>query len=164
VPHAKTVGEKARPYYTPAIESVPSNRALQRSNKRCEVSRPVPLNSERAPASVADEVTNEAPQYHGGWARVLMLANRGRAEGMPPGADDLGATKLRCRPGTQIFAEEPGLDRAARRTGVSQEANALYWEFEEVGINRQLGYLSPANLIEKYPIFWNSVSMSCRKG
>ena len=36
----------------------------------------------------------------------------------------------------------------------------MYWEFEEVGINRQLGYLSPANLIEKYPsFFWNSVSI-----
>jgi len=40
----------------------------------------------------------------------------------------------------------------------------LYWEFEEVGINRQLGYLSPANLIEKYPIFWNSASMYPQEG
>jgi hypothetical protein len=45
-----------------------------------------------------------------------------------------------------------------------RQANALYWEFEEVGINRQLGYLSPANLIEKYPIFWNSVSMYLQEG
>jgi hypothetical protein len=41
-----------------------------------------------------------------------------------------------------------------------RKANALYWEFEEVGINRQLGCSSPADLIEKCPsFFWNSVSM-----
>ena len=36
---------------------------------------------------------------------------------------------------------------------------------EEVGINRQLGYLPPANLIEKYPsFFWNSLSMYLQEG
>src|SRR5882724_5111605 len=32
----------------------------------------------------------------------------------------------------------------------SRKANALYSEFEEVGMNRQLGYSSPADLIDKY--------------
>jgi hypothetical protein len=42
----------------------------------------------------------------------------------------------------------------------SRKANALYWEFEETGMNRQLGYETPADLIEKYPaFFWDSVSM-----
>ena len=41
----------------------------------------------------------------------------------------------------------------------SRKANALYGEFEEVGMNRQLGYSSPADLIDKYPSFyWNSVA------
>ena len=41
----------------------------------------------------------------------------------------------------------------------TRKANALYWEFEETGMNRQLGYETPADLIEKYPSFyWDSVS------
>jgi hypothetical protein len=40
-----------------------------------------------------------------------------------------------------------------------KKANALYYEFEEVGLNRQLGYESPADLVEHYPDFyWTSVS------
>ena len=40
-----------------------------------------------------------------------------------------------------------------------RKANALYFEFEEVGMNRQLGYSSPADLTDLYPQFyWNSVS------
>jgi hypothetical protein len=40
-----------------------------------------------------------------------------------------------------------------------RKANALYLEFEEVGMNRQLGYTSPADLTDRYPRFyWNSVS------
>jgi hypothetical protein len=40
-----------------------------------------------------------------------------------------------------------------------RKANALYCEFEEVGMNRQLGYTSPADLTELYPQFyWKSVS------
>jgi hypothetical protein len=40
-----------------------------------------------------------------------------------------------------------------------RKANALYHEFEEVGMNRQLGYASPADLTDRYPQFyWSSVS------
>ncbi len=40
-----------------------------------------------------------------------------------------------------------------------RKANALYYEFEEVGMNKQLGYTSPADLTDLYPQFyWNSVS------
>jgi hypothetical protein len=39
------------------------------------------------------------------------------------------------------------------------KANALFYEFEEIGLNQQLGYASPAELVERYPNFyWNSVS------
>ncbi len=40
-----------------------------------------------------------------------------------------------------------------------KKANALFYEFEEIGMNRQLGYASPADLVERYPDFyWTSVS------
>jgi hypothetical protein len=40
-----------------------------------------------------------------------------------------------------------------------RKANALYYEFEEVGMNRQLGYTSPADLTDSYPqFFWDSIS------
>ncbi len=61
--------------------------------------------------------------------------------------------------------EEGSLLRAADLIGqlgdphYIRKANALYHEFEEVGINRQLGYTTPADLIDKYPAFYfNMVS------
>ena len=40
-----------------------------------------------------------------------------------------------------------------------RKANALYYEFEEVGMNKQLGYTSPADLTDRYPqFFWNRIS------
>src|ERR1043166_1105896 len=40
-----------------------------------------------------------------------------------------------------------------------RKANALWREFEETGLNQQLGYVSPADVVEQYPQFyWNSVS------
>jgi hypothetical protein len=61
--------------------------------------------------------------------------------------------------------EEGSLVRAADLIGqlgdphYLRKANALYYEFEEVGMNKQLGYASPADLTDLYPQFyWNSVS------
>ena len=61
--------------------------------------------------------------------------------------------------------EEGSLVRAADLIGqlgdpqYLRKANALYYEFEEVGLNRQLGYGSPADLTELYPQFyWKTVS------
>src|SRR6266849_5118299 len=61
--------------------------------------------------------------------------------------------------------EEGALLRAADLIGqlgdphYLRKANALYYEFEEAGLNRQLGYGSPADLVDRYPQFyWNSVS------
>jgi hypothetical protein len=66
---------------------------------------------------------------------------------------------------------EPKLVQAADFIGqlgdplYSRKANALYYEFEETGINRQLGYSSPADIIDKYPsFFWNCVSMHLDDG
>ena len=72
-------------------------------------------------------------------------------------------------------AEAPGLEprlvQAADFIGqlgdplYSRKANALYWEFEEIGTNRQLGYSSPADIVERYPaFFWDSVSMHLDDG
>jgi hypothetical protein len=39
------------------------------------------------------------------------------------------------------------------------KANALFYEFEEIGLNRKLGYNSPADIVDLYPQFyWNSIS------
>jgi hypothetical protein len=66
---------------------------------------------------------------------------------------------------------EPRLVQAADLIGqlgdpmYSRKANALYCEFEEIGMNRQLGYSSPADIIDKYPaFFWDSVSMHLDDG
>jgi hypothetical protein len=56
--------------------------------------------------------------------------------------------------------EEGSLVRAADLIGqlgdphYLRKANALYYEFEEVGLNRQLGYASPADLMDLYPQFY----------
>jgi hypothetical protein len=40
-----------------------------------------------------------------------------------------------------------------------RKGNALYYEFEESGMNKQLGYTSPADLIDLYPKFyWTRVA------
>jgi hypothetical protein len=56
--------------------------------------------------------------------------------------------------------EEGSLVRAADLIGqlgdphYLRKANALYHEFEEVGMNKQLGYGSPADLTDLYPQFY----------
>jgi len=61
--------------------------------------------------------------------------------------------------------EEGSLLRAADLIGqlgdphYLRKAKALYYEFEEVGMNKQLGYDSPADLVQKYPQFyWKTVA------
>lgn len=61
--------------------------------------------------------------------------------------------------------EEASLLRAADLIGqlgdphYLKKANALFHEFEECGLNKQFGYDSPADLVDKYPQFyWRSVS------
>jgi hypothetical protein len=73
-------------------------------------------------------------------------------------------TRFPAREGQQYDAEA-SLLRAADFIGqlgdpnYIRKANALYYEFEEVGMNRQLGYDSPADIVNRYPQFyWNSVA------
>jgi hypothetical protein len=73
-------------------------------------------------------------------------------------------TRFPSREG-QEYDEEASILRAADLIGqlgdpnYLRKANALYYEFEEVGINRQLGYDSPAEIVNRYPQFyWGSVA------
>ena len=69
-------------------------------------------------------------------------------------------------PASQNEASEEGLlVRAADLIGqlgdphYLRKSNALFCEFEEIGMNKQLGYESPADIVDKYPQFyWNMVS------
>jgi len=68
-------------------------------------------------------------------------------------------------PGSADASEDGVLVRAADFIGqlgdphYLRKANALYCEFEEVGMNKQLGYTSPADLVDLYPkFFWGNVS------
>ena len=74
-------------------------------------------------------------------------------------------SKLTRFPPGQADDLEPILVQAADLIGqlgdplYARKANALYYEFEEIGMNRQLEYTSPADLIDKYPAFyWDTVA------
>jgi len=60
---------------------------------------------------------------------------------------------------------ETGLVRAADFIGqlgdphYLRKTNALFREFEETGVNSQLGFTSPADIVERYPMFfWTQVA------
>jgi hypothetical protein len=79
-------------------------------------------------------------------------------------ADAIEGTRYPPEPG-QEFGVEASIVRAADFIGqlgdpnYLRKSNALYHEFEEVGMNRQLGYDSPADIVNRYPQFyWNSVA------
>jgi hypothetical protein len=79
-------------------------------------------------------------------------------------ADAIEGTRFPPREG-QEYDEEASIVRAADFIGqlgdlnYIRKANALYHEFEEVGMNRDLGYESPADIVNRYPQFyWNIVA------
>jgi hypothetical protein len=92
-----------------------------------------------------------------------------RIEGLAPLdkqriADAIEGTRFPPAAG-HVCGQEAGIVRAADLIGqlgdpnYLRKANALYYEFEEVGINRQLGYDSPADIVDRYPQFYfNSVA------
>jgi len=83
----------------------------------------------------------------------IPLLNRQRI------ADAIEGTRF-PPPEGQEFGEEASIVRAADLIGqlgdpnYIRKANALYHEFEEVGMNRQLGYDSPADIVNRYPQFY----------
>jgi hypothetical protein len=92
-----------------------------------------------------------------------------RAEAMAPLdqqriADAIEGTRFPPREG-QEYSVEASILRAADFIGqlgdpnYLRKTNALYHEFEEVGINRQMGYESPADIVNRYPQFyWDMVA------
>ena len=65
----------------------------------------------------------------------------------------------------ELIEEEGMLLRAADLIGqlgdpnYLRKSNALFYEFEEIGLNKKLGYETPADLVDKYPKFyWSSVT------
>src|ERR1700678_1186244 len=87
-------------------------------------------------------------------------------------ADAIELTRFPARPnGDDKASLEPRLVQAADLIGqlgdplYPKKANALFYELEEIGSNRQLGYESPADLVEKYPgFYWNTVSKYIEDG
>ena len=81
-------------------------------------------------------------------------------------ADAIEGTRFPCSTPDQTDGEDDAaILRAADLIGqlgdpnYIRKANALYHEFEETGLNRQLGYSSAADLVNLYPQFyWNSVA------
>ncbi|MGJ4928368.1 HD domain-containing protein [Bradyrhizobium sp. HKCCYLS2038] len=104
--------------------------------------------------------------YHVDRSKLYVID---RIEGMTPLDKDriaraIEGTRFPPLAGQQ-FDEEQSIVRAADLIGqlgdpnYIRKANALYHEFEEVGMNRQLGYESPADIVHRYPQFyWNSVA------
>jgi hypothetical protein len=103
--------------------------------------------------------------YHVDRSKLYVMK---RIEGLPLNkqriADAIEGTRFPPIAG-QEFNHEASIVRAADFIGqlgdpnYIRKTNALYHEFEEVGINRQLGYDSPADIVDRYPQFyWNSVA------
>jgi len=68
-------------------------------------------------------------------------------------------------PADNLTDEEGLLLRAADLIGqlgdpnYLKKANALFYEFEEIGLNASLGYKTPADIVHKYPQFyWDNVA------
>ena len=99
--------------------------------------------------------------YHVDRSKLYVMK---RIEGIPllnkqRIADAIEGTRFPPLEG-QEFGEEASIVRAADLIGqlgdpnYIRKANALYHEFEEVGMNRQLGYDSPADIVNRYPQFY----------
>jgi len=123
------------------------------SGKRAKLSRGssdaslLPHHVERSKLFVMDRLAN---------SELLDAARIARA---------IEFTRFPCVDIDDADDEEGSLVRAADLIGqlgdpqYLRKANALYYEFEEVGMNKQLGYTSPADLTDLYPQFyWSRVS------
>jgi hypothetical protein len=107
--------------------------------------------------------------YHVERSRLFVLDRLTSAEEVDAAriARAIAFTKFPYSPQTNEseIDEDGALLRAADLIGqlgdphYLRKANALFCEFEEIGLNRQLGYETPADLVDKYPKFyWENVS------
>jgi hypothetical protein len=107
--------------------------------------------------------------YHVDRSKLFALNRIAKMEGLD--ADRIArAIEFTRFPGPasaelKVLDEEGSLLRAADLIGqlgdprYLRKANALFHEFEEIGMNKQYGYTSPADLIDQYSQFyWSSVS------
>ena len=104
--------------------------------------------------------------YHVDRSKLYVTRRLRHIPGVDPErvARAIEGTRFPAREG-QEYDDEASILRAADFIGqlgdpnYLRKANALYYEFEEVGMNRQLGYDSPADIVNRYPQFyWNSVA------
>jgi hypothetical protein len=104
--------------------------------------------------------------YHVDRSKLYVMRRLRHIPGLDPEriARAIEGTRFPAQQG-QDYDDEASILRAADFIGqlgdpnYLRKANALYYEFEEVGINRQLGYDSPADIVNRYPqIYWNSVA------
>ncbi len=113
--------------------------------------------------------------YHVDRSKLFVYERLGDATFVDPErvADAIELTRFPPRPNGDLEKSslEPRLVQAADLIGqlgdplYPKKANALFYELEEIGSNRQLGYDSPADLVEKYPgFYWNTVSKYIEDG
>jgi len=102
--------------------------------------------------------------YHVNRSKIFVHERLGKSPTLDADRLARAIEATRFPPGHIDDDLEPTLVQAADLIGqlgdplYARKANALYYEFEEIGMNRQLGYTSPADLIDKYPaFFWKTV-------
>jgi len=105
--------------------------------------------------------------HHVERSKLFVMDRIGKGKFLDAGriANAIEYTRFPSPPSTNEESEDGLLMRGADLIGqlgdphYLRKANALYYEFEEVGMNKQLGYTSPADLTDLYPQFyWKSVS------
>ena len=105
--------------------------------------------------------------HHVERSKLFVMDRIGEGKFLDAGriANAIEYTRFPSPPSTNEESEDGLLMRGADLIGqlgdphYLRKANALYYEFEEVGMNKQLGYTSPADLTDLYPQFyWKSVS------
>jgi hypothetical protein len=107
--------------------------------------------------------------YHIDRSKLFVLSRIETIEGLDAArvAGAIECTRFPVSaPADQKDADEEGLLlRAADMIGqlgdphYLRKANALFHEFEEIGMNKQFGYATPTDLIDLYSQFyWNSIS------
>jgi hypothetical protein len=106
--------------------------------------------------------------YHVDRSKLFVMDRFGKVVSLDAKriADAIEFTRFPAPPSTgNPDSEEGMLVRAADLIGqlgdphYLRKANALYFEFEEVGMNKQLNYTTPADLTDQYPKFyWSNIS------
>jgi hypothetical protein len=104
--------------------------------------------------------------YHVDRSKLFVYERLGNSPQLDPAriADSIELTRFPpCLNGRESADLEARLVLAADLIGqlgdplYPKKANALYAEFEENGTNRQFGYESPADLVDKYPAFFSNL-------